>query len=191
MYDVKPEVLRQPDIGLRTMASAEFSLVREKILEHRLLSDLALVMLGRGVEMDVLRSEFDAHGHEVVLEAAGVMRHVQLKATVHDGKGSAVIINSKLSSKPSGCVIWSTYDRETLDITSYRWLGAPPGQPLTSLGERLARRVRGNAQGFKAQMPGHRVVAKGRFERLLVSIGVQTGPLLGRDRRRKGTLTQF
>lgn len=148
------------------MASAEFSLAREKILEHRLLSELAVLMLRQSVEMDVLRSEFDVQGHDVVLEAMGIMRHVQLKATVEGGKASAVIINTRLSSKVSGCVIWMNYDRHSLDITSYRWLGRAPGERLSSLGDRLARRARANAQGVKAQMPGHRVIAKGSFDRL-------------------------
>lgn len=123
-------------------------------------------MLWRGVEMDVLRSEFDAQGHDVVLEAAGVMRHVQLKATVDGGKASSVIINTRLAQKQSGCVVWMSYDRQTLAIASYRWLGGLPGERLTSLGDRLARQTRANAQGQKAQRLSHRVIAKGSFEQL-------------------------
>ncbi len=70
------------------VTTAVLSNVREKILEHRLVSDLAEVMVRRGVEMDVMRSEFDAHGHDVVLEAAGVIRHVQLKAMVAAANGA-------------------------------------------------------------------------------------------------------
>ena len=60
---------------------------REKILEHRLVSDLAELMLRRGVELDVMRSDLDAQGHDVVLEAAGVIRHVQLKAMAAGASG--------------------------------------------------------------------------------------------------------
>ena len=141
-------------------------MAREKLLEYRLLSELAVLMLRRGVEMDILRSEFNAQGHDVVLEAAGVMRHIQLKATVEGGKAAAVMINTRLSFKPSRCVIWMNYDRHTLALTGYRWLGGLPGAPLNPLGDRLARRARANAQGEKAHRPGHRVIAKGRFEQL-------------------------
>src|SRR5688500_4515102 len=86
------------------VTTAILSVRREKILEHRLVSDLAEVMMRRGVEMDVLRGEFDAHGHDVVFEAGGVLRHVQLKAMVAGGKRRHVNVNVRLRSKPSGCV---------------------------------------------------------------------------------------
>ena len=184
MYSASDALGSTSDLIVGVMASAEFSLAREKILEHRLLSDLAVLMLRQGVEMDVLRSEFDAQGHDVVLEALGVMRHVQLKATVEGGKASGVIINPRLSFKRSGCVVWMNYDRHTLDITSYRCLGGSPGSQLSSLGDRLARRARANAQGVKAQMPGHRVIAKGSFDRLanLEELADRLfGPVPGRD----------
>ena len=75
------------------VTTAVLSGAREKILEHRLVSDLAELMMRRGVAIDVMRGEFDAHGHDVVLEAAGVLRHVQLKAMVTGGKRRDVNVN--------------------------------------------------------------------------------------------------
>lgn len=146
------------------LGAAGLSVAREKILEHRLLSDLAVLMLERGTVMDVLRSEFDAQGHDVVLEAAGVMRHVQLKATVEDGKRRDVNINVKLRAKPSGCVVWMTYEPSSLLITRYRWFGAEPGEPLPHLGDRVTRHSKGNAAGMKAQRPALRNLPASSFK---------------------------
>jgi hypothetical protein len=146
------------------MAAPEISVAREKILEHRLLSDLAVLMLKRNVQLDVLRSEFDAQGHDVVLEAGGVIRHVQFKASVEGGARAAVNVNILLRQKPSGCVVWMSYNPESLAINCYRWLGGRPGEPLPFLGEKLARQTKANAQGKKAHKLGHRLVAKGSFD---------------------------
>jgi hypothetical protein len=157
----------EPQTGIEAnLIAANLSTAREKVLEHRLVSDLAVLMLRRGVSIDVLRSEFDAQGHDVVLEAAGVIRHVQLKATVEGGKRQHVDINVRLRAKPSGCIIWMTYEPITLGITAYRWFGGMPGEPLPDLGDRITRHSRGNA-GQKAQRPALRNLPKSRFEPLL------------------------
>jgi hypothetical protein len=119
-------------------------------------------MLARGTVMDVLMGQIDAQGHDVVLEAAGIIRHVQLKATVEGGKRAHVDINVKLRAKPSGCVVWMTYDPVTLTTTNYRWFGGAPADPLPDLGSKLTRQTRGS----KATRPGLRNLAKGKFERL-------------------------
>lgn len=146
------------------VTTAVLSNVREKILEHRLVSDLAEVMLRRGVEMDVMRSEFDAHGHDVVFEAAGVIRHVQLKAMVAGGKRRDVNVNVRLRSRPSGCVVWMVYDPATLQVIEYRWFGGTPGEALPDLGTKIARHAKGNATGEKTPRTGQRLVGKAMFE---------------------------
>ena len=161
----------RPVTDTRTLATTDLvvaglSVAREKIIEQRLLSDLAVLMLRRGTAMDVLKSQFDAQGHDVVLEAAGVTRHVQLKATTDGGARRHVDINVKLRAKPSGCVAWLTYDPATLAITGYRWFGDEPGEPLPDLGNKVTRHTRGNQDGEKGERPALRNLAKSQFERL-------------------------
>ena len=139
---------------------------RERLLEHRMVSDLAELMLRRGVEMDVMRGEFDGHGHDVVFQAAGVLRHVQLKAMILGGKRSNVSINVRLRSQPSGCVVWMTYDPATLKVVEYRWLGGEPGEPLPDIGSAITRHSKANMSSQKTQRVGHRDVAKSKFDRL-------------------------
>lgn len=155
---------KSPAPELVDVTTAVLSSVREKILEHRLVSDLAEVMLRRGIEMDVMRSEFDAHGHDVVLEAAGVIRHVQLKAMVVGGKRRDVNVNVRLRSRPSGCVVWMVYDPMTLNVEEYRWFGGNLAEPLPYLGTTVARHSKGNASGEKAFRNGHRLLSNGKFE---------------------------
>lgn len=161
------------------LGAADLSVAREKILEHRLISDLGALMLRRGVTMDVLRSEFDAQGHDVVLEATGVIRHVQLKATLEGGKRRNVDINVKLRSKPSGCIVWMTVDPSTLSIGRYLWFGGEPGEPLPHLGERVTRHSKGNAAGTKALRPALRNLPASAFESLEGSLETLAKRLFG------------
>lgn len=158
MSDIEP-ISQIIDVSTAVLSSA-----REKILEHRLISDLAELMMRRGVEMDVMRGDFDAHGHDVVFEAAGVLRHVQLKAMVAGGKRRDVNVNVRLRSRPSGCIVWMVYDPATLRVTEYRWFGSEPGEPLPDIGRIVARHSKGNALGEKAYRSGHRLLGKASFE---------------------------
>lgn len=146
------------------LVASDLSVARETIIEQRLVSELTVLMLRRGIRVDVLRSQFDAQGHDVVFETHGVIRHVQLKASVAGGARRHVNINVKLRARPSGCVVWMTYDPATLAITEYRWFGNEPAQPLPDLGNKVTRHSKGNASGVKAARPALRDVPKARFE---------------------------
>jgi hypothetical protein len=74
--------------------------------------------------IEVLRAEVDAAGYDLVLEAAGRIRHVQLKASRQGGKTSKQTINSKLTERAGGCVVWITYDVDEATGRArlkYRW----------------------------------------------------------------------
>lgn len=148
------------------LTAASLSTAREKVLEHRLVSDLAVLMLQRGVPLDILRSEYDAQGYDVVLEAGGVIRHVQLKAKRDGGKRGHVDINVRLRARPSGCVVWMSYDPATLAITALRWFGGDPGEPLPDLGTKVTRHSKGTSEGAKNRRPSLRNLGIGKFERL-------------------------
>lgn len=163
------------------VTTAVLSGAREKILEHRLVSDLAELMMRRGIELDVMHGEFDAHGHDVVFEAAGVIRHVQLKAMVAGGKRRDVNVNVRLRSRPSGCVVWMVYDPVTLKVIEYRWFGGGPGEPLPDLGDKIVRHSKGNASGEKAFRNGHRLLSKPKFE-VLENLDVLADRLFGPPR---------
>jgi hypothetical protein len=72
-------------------AHAQFSVmssnssITENLLEYRFLAELGAYLARFDTPMEVLRSDVDRTGHDIVLEANGVLRHVQLKATDQSG----------------------------------------------------------------------------------------------------------
>ncbi|PKB14121.1 hypothetical protein B0I00_2750 [Novosphingobium kunmingense] len=164
---------------VRDLTGASLSTAREKVLEHRLLSELAVIMLQRGVSLDILRSEYDTQGHDVVLEAGGIIRHVQLKASREGGKRRHVDISVRLRARPSGCVVWMSYDPATLAIAALRWFGDAPGEPLPELGSKVTRHSKGDSAGTKSQRPALRNVGIAKFERL-DGLGALAERLFGR-----------
>lgn len=142
------------------------SSMRENVFEHMLLGQLGAELLARGVEYDELYSSVDKDGFDVMLEAGGIQRHTQLKVKVLGGARSEITVHTGLAARPSGCVVWLTYDPETRTFCDIQWFGGAPGEPLPDLGDRIARHTRANSQGVKAERPHHRVVPVRRFERL-------------------------
>lgn len=136
----------------------------EKVLEYRFLAAVTAELLRRSIPFEVLRSDVDCNGHDLVIEAAGVVRHIQLKAMVANGRRANITVHTQLATKPSGCVVWMLYDPTTYAITSFRWFGGAAGQPMPPLGEKLALHSRANAQGVKARRDRHRIISAGRFE---------------------------
>ena len=108
----------------------------------------------------------DAHGHDIVVEARGILRHIQLKAMVSGGKRRDVGVSVALAARPSGCVIWTVYDPATLELGPFLWFGGRPGAPLPALGRRPVRHTKGDASGIKAERMGHRLVPRSKFTRL-------------------------
>jgi hypothetical protein len=144
-----------------------FSSKLEKILEARLCAELATDLWLRGIaDFEVLRTEVDDAGYDLVLEANGYLRHIQLKASRAGATTAEVSVSTRLARKPSGCVVWMLYDPETLRIERFRWLGDAPGEPLPPLGDKVTRHTKGDRLGFKAERPGHRTVPRARFETL-------------------------
>lgn len=146
--------------------SPENSVLREKVIEHTFLAELArCLVLDLGLPFEVLRAEFDAFGYDLAIEANRVLRHVQLKATTAEGKRAHVDVQLALAEKPGGCVVWIFVDPRTLVLGPFLWFGGPPGQPLPDLGERAVRHTRGDAAGQKKMRSGLRRLPKGMFQR--------------------------
>jgi hypothetical protein len=131
-----------------------------------------------GRDIEVLRSEVDRGGYDVVLEANGLIRHVQLKSSFRGSKVRKVDVSTKLLRKPGGCVLWLEFDRENLAIERFYWFGGKPGTALPDLGLRISRHAKGDSEGQKNERPIHRVLTKGRFE-ALADVGAVVEKLFG------------
>lgn len=143
------------------------STLRERIVEHVFAGAALQRLWQRGVtDVEVLRSEFDAGGYDLVMSLRKVVRHIQFKTSTVGGKAANTKINVKLLEKPSGCVIWIIVTPE-LNFRSYLWLGGSPGEPLPDIrGMKSAKHTKANAQGIKAERPNHRIVRRSHFEKL-------------------------
>ncbi len=144
-------------------ASFLHSTSREALVEHVFVAEvLQEAWFGREQLVEVLRSEVDAAGYDIVFECGLITRHVQLKASDAGGKTSRQTINTRLAEKPSGCLVWVVYRERVPDHRlelSYLWFGGTPGQPLPDLGQVVGRNPRS-----KTLRPGTRVVSRARFE---------------------------
>lgn len=144
----------------------EYSQLREKTFERIFLAELSkTLLLERGMAFEVLRSEFDTSGYDVVLAAGSVMRHVQLKVTRVGGKRRHVDIHTALSDQPNGCVVWMMADPDTLGIGPFYWLGGEPGAPLVVPHNKITRHSKANASGVKSERRALRNVPKSHFHR--------------------------
>ena len=139
-----------------------YSSLREKIVEHVFVGDALRALWRRGVfNVEVLRSEFDAHGYDLVMGRDAVVRHIQFKTGVRPKPGR-VSIPRVLSEKPSGCVIWIQVSNG-LDMRRFWWFGGRPGEPLPPLGDRVAKRIGRKAEGVRPLREGHRVLNGSAF----------------------------
>jgi hypothetical protein len=145
-----------------------FSSYREVLLEHLFTGELMRHLWRNGVvRVEVLKPQVDDSGYDLVLEANGCVRHVQLKSSYADARTARINVSLGLAEKPSGCVVWLWFNPSTLDLGPYFWFGSPPGEPLPDLnGYSVGRHTKGNKEGVKLERPNVRVIPKGDFERV-------------------------
>ena len=143
------------------------SVLRERIVEHAFIGDALRRLWQRGVtDVEVLRSEFDAGGYDLVMSYRHIIRHIQFKVMVAGGKRAGVTASLKLMDKPSGCILWIVVT-DVLDFQSFLWFGNVPGQPLPDLRAlKTATHTKANAEGVKLQRPGQRTIPRSAFSPL-------------------------
>ena len=143
------------------------SVLRERIVEHVFVGEVLRRLWQRGItDVEVLRSEFDAGGYDLVMSRGKITRHIQFKSVMVDGKAARTSVSLKLMQKPSGCVIWIIVTPE-LEMDSFLWFGGLPGCPLPDISDfMVTKHSKGNADGVKLERPGHRIIPRGKFESL-------------------------
>lgn len=143
------------------------STLRERIVEHVFVGAALKRLWQRGItDVEVLRSEFDAGGYDLVMSRGKIIRHIQFKSVMAAGKAARTSISLKLAEKPSGCVIWIVVT-PSLDMDCFLWFGSEPGAPLPDIRQfQMTRHSKGNAEGVKTERPGHRTIPRSKFETL-------------------------
>src|ERR1700730_6420566 len=176
----QPAVNTQPSTAkIEASAHSSDSSLREQALGHVFLGLLLTFMWRNGArDIEVLKTEVDRGGYDVVLESNGVIRHIQLKSSFRGSKVREVDIRTKLLHKTNGCILWLQFYTEPLAIERFYWFGGKAGNGLPDLGERISRHSKGNSKGKKNERLGHRVVSKSDFQ-MLADISEVVGKLFG------------
>lgn len=141
---------------------------REMVLEHLFVGEVMRYCWQNQLpRIEMLKSQVDNSGYDIVLESNAVMRHIQLKASHIGAATAAVNINVALANKPGGCIIWMFFEPISLQFSHFLWFGGKPGELLDALDSyKTGRHSKGNAAGFKAERPNIRKLPKGAFEKL-------------------------
>lgn len=141
---------------------------REKLIEHLIIGELLkFSWKNRDFTLEVSKPEVDNSGYDIIAEANGVIRHIQLKTAFVGAATATQKIHISLAKKPSGCVVLVYFDNETLELGPYYFFGAAPGNPLPSLENlKTAKHTKGNSAGLKLERPNIRMLNKGSFTKL-------------------------
>ena len=144
---------------------------REKLIEHLFIGELLkLSWLHHSCDLEISKPEVDNSGYDVIAEVSGCIRHIQIKTSIKGGKTASQKVHTKLSEKPSGCVVWVYFDPEDMKLGPFLYFGDKAGKPMRSISDRkTAKHTKGNKDGFKAERQNLRVLNKGDFN-LLSSI---------------------
>jgi hypothetical protein len=138
---------------------------REKLFEHLFVGELLkLSWINKEFSLEISKPEVDNSDYDLIAESKGILRHIQLKTAFIGAKTSRQKIHVSLSNKPSGCVIWVYFDKDSLGLGPFLFYGGNPGKPLPNLSEfKVAKHTKGDAGGYKAERPSQRVINKGSF----------------------------
>lgn len=139
----------------------ENSSYREKLIEHLFVGELLkLSWRHHACSLEVAKPEVDNSGYDLIAEAKGLVRHIQLKTSIIGGKTASQKVHTKLAEKPSGCVVWIYFNEDTLHLGPFFYFGVD----AASLGGRkIAKHTKGNKDGVKAERQNLRVVPKRSF----------------------------
>jgi plasmid stabilization system protein ParE len=95
----------QPVGTIAAAAHFRYSTLPERLVEHVFVGDALRALWRQGiVDVEVLPSEFDVHGYDLVMGRGRTVRHIQFKTGTSKKPGHASMSQS-FAEKPSGCVI--------------------------------------------------------------------------------------
>lgn len=149
---------------------------REKILENLFIGEGLRELWRREIyDAELLQSDIDAAGYDLVLSLDSGVRYIQLKAAT---KPKPWPVNGKIVDKPGGCVIVIMVT-DALKITGYLWFGNELGQPCDDIRRFIpSKHTKGDATGSKARRKDTYKMGVTKFQKL-DSIGAVVSALAG------------
>lgn len=146
---------------------AVHSSYREKLIEHLFVGELLKMSWQDGdCQLEIAKPEVDNSGYDIIAEGNGIVRHIQLKAAYIGSKITRQKVHIKLSQKPSGCVVWIYFNKNSLELGPFYYFGGLPGEPLPNIqNAKVARHTKGDQGGYKGERANIRVLNKGDFKK--------------------------
>lgn len=140
----------------------------EQMVEHEFISRVIQhVWFTHRERIEVLRSEIDDYGYDIVLEFRGILRHIQLKTSIKGGRTQRQKLNLALTRKMGGCVVWIEREEDPVNRRfdfEYRFFGGRAGEKFPATDAlKIAKTTKATAQGVKTERPNIREVPKSRF----------------------------
>jgi hypothetical protein len=153
-----------------TIESIESSFF-ENMREHVFIAEVLQESWVRHKEqVEVLRSEVDNSGYDLVMACRGVIRHIQLRSSRHDARRQRQTVNCKLAGKPNGCVIWllAEDNAETGRIRlRYLFFGNAPDEPVPDFDRfKVGKRIRRGPGGVRPERANTRQIPKSAFRKI-------------------------
>ena len=143
----------------------------EQMVEHEFISRvIQYVWFTEQDKIEILRSEIDDYGYDIVLEYQGIMRHIQLKTSIKGGSTRTQKLNLALTQKVGGCIIW--IEREECPDSQqfkfeYLFYGSKANEQFVIDHDlKVAKSTKANAEGFKSERKNIRVVPKSKFTKV-------------------------
>ena len=153
---------------MTSLSISENSSYLSKIMEYKLIGEIASSLWKQGKTCDVLRQDVDNSGYDLVIECGKVIRHIQVKTSTETAKAAYQKANLKLELKPSACIIWVRYDELTLAIKYFEFFSNGFSR-LQLKGRPIAKHTKGNSSGKKLLRPNIVTVKKSDFSRILTT----------------------
>ena len=149
---------------------------REVLIEHLFVGEIMRLLWLRGItRFELLKPQVDDSGYDLVLEANGIVRHVQLKSSFRNATTAQVKASLQLLNKPSACVIWICFNPDTLELGPFRWFGGNSGEAIRDISNfGVAKHTRANSKGIKQDRPNQRMIKRSAFERIDSLAGLVT-----------------
>lgn len=129
------------------------SVIREKMLLHIFLSDIyKWAWRQNNIALEILHSEVDDSGYDVVVSINNQIRFLQLKGLKGEGTTKTFNLNERLADKPGAAIVIINYsDNGDSFNTTYQYCEINR-EKLTNL--RTAKHAKANSQGVKAEREG-------------------------------------
>lgn len=107
----------------------------ENVLTHSMISSLAGDLWRRDpeVRMDILRTEVDESGFDLVLTMSGQGRYIQIKQVNSEGRNKNFSVRADFALMPGSCVVVIVHRDSDLSIEGYRFFGAALNKPMSSV----------------------------------------------------------